>query len=48
MLYSDDLYGPASKQLFTAHSKPSMMSESQHAHSVQAKQIQRSVLYVYS
>jgi len=48
MLNSDDLYELASEQLFTAQSKPSMMPESQHAHSVQAKQIQHSVLYVYS
>ena len=40
MLNSDDLYGLASKQLFTAQSKPPMMPESQYAHSVQAKQIQ--------
>ena len=38
----------ASEQLFTAQSKPSMMPESQHAHSVQAKQIQYIVLHVYS
>ena len=48
MLNSDDLYGPASEQLFTAQLKPSMMPESQHAHSVHAKQIQYSALYVYS
>ena len=48
MLNSDDLYGPASEQLFTAQSKPSMMPESQHAHSVQAKQIQYSVLSAIS
>jgi len=48
MLSSDDLYKLASEQLFTAQSKPLTMPESQHAHSVQAKQIQYSVLYVYS
>ena len=48
MLKSDELYVPASEQLFTAQSKPSMMPESQHTHSVHAKQIQYSVLYVYS
>ena len=45
---SNDLCGPASEQLFSAQSKPSIMPESQNAHSVQAKQMQYSVLYVHS
>ena len=48
MLNSDYMNGLASEQLLTAQIKPSMMPESQRTHSVQAKQIQYSVLYVYS
>ena len=48
MLNSDDLYRPASNQLFTAQLKPSMMPESQHTHSVQVILMQYNVLYVYS